>query len=264
MKSKVIWVVIYIFFLGTMSFGQMDSLDEASYQDIETELELDDDDENYDYLERPDTFYHVKRQFDDDYRRRYQSDDYDYGIKPPKKGLFQKFLEWLFGPSDSVSKPSNAGIYVVWIIRVLVFIIILYAVYAIVSILLGKKGNWLFAVDDKKRVLTFQISEENIHEDDFKALYEQSVKNGNFRMAIRYRYLMLLQMLVIKGVIKYHKDKTNSDYYYEIKDKKLSSAFSYVSYIYEHVWYGGFDFEMQEFNMAVKAFDHTSIMLRNE
>ncbi len=204
------------------------------------------------------------RKFDENFRSRYTSDEFNYEIKPRKRNAFQRFLDWLFGPVDEKPASANSGLFLVWITRIVAFIVILYAVFAIVTILLGKKGNWLFDKNDQKRVITFPLSEENIHGEDYKTLFENAKKSGDYRMAIRYRYLMLLQLFATRGIINYHKDKTNSDYYYEINDKNLSSSFSYVSYIYEHIWYGGFELENRDFGVAEKAFDHTTSLLRYE
>lgn len=206
----------------------------------------------------------LNRKFNENFKDKYQSDDFDYEVKPRTKNALQRFFEWLFGPPRETKKSGNSGAILVWIARIAAFIIIIYAVFAIVSILLGKKGNWIFDKNDQKRVISFPLSEENLHEEDYNTLYDRSRKNGDFRMAIRYRYLILLHQLSTRGIIRYNKDKTNSDYYYEIKDKKLSAAFSYVSYIYEHIWYGGFELENHDFGVAEQAFDHTSSILRYE
>ena len=50
-------------------------------------------------------------------------------------------------------------------------------------------------------------------------------------------------------------EKTNSDYVYEIKDEFLKQEFSYLSYLYNYIWYGEFDLEDETFNQAKTAFE---------
>ena len=262
------WPLMYLMFCWVLlcPYGmssQTDTLSSVYFSEQGDSLVIDQNnyapDENVPFPEN-----NSVRKFDENFKSRYTSDEFNYEIKPRKRNAFQKFLEWLFGPDDEKPASANSGLFLVWITRIVAFIVILYAVFAIVSILLGKKGNWLFDKNDQKRVITFPLSEENIHEEDYKTFFEYAKKRGDYRMAIRYRYLMLLQLFATRGIINYHKDKTNSDYYYEIKNKNLSSSFSYVSYIYEHTWYGGFELENRDFGVAEKAFDHTTSLLRYE
>ncbi|MBK8053284.1 MAG: hypothetical protein IPK35_08450 [Saprospiraceae bacterium] len=257
MSNKLCQAIhIWVFLMASlMMIGQEDTLS-TQFADFEEELGV--VDEENDVVPAQEEV----RKFDENYKRRYESAEFDYEIKPKSKNAFQRFLDWLFGSGAKKSGSSNAGLYLVWFLRIFAFLVIIYVVFAIVSILLGKKGNWLFDKKDEKRVITFPLQAEDIISGDFKTLYEKAMQNEDYKMAVRYRYLLLLQQLAKKNIISYHKDKTNSDYYYEIKDKNISSSFSYVSYIYEHIWYGGFELQKKDLSVAVQAFDHTSSLIR--
>ncbi|MGK0449122.1 MAG: hypothetical protein ACJA2M_002925, partial [Polaribacter sp.] len=56
--------------------------------------------------------------------------------------------------------------------------------------------------------------------------------------------------LSAKKLIDYHKDKTNSEYLFEIEDTAMRSKFSYLSYVYTYVWYGEFSVDEQSFKAA--------------
>ena len=61
---------------------------------------------------------------------------------------------------------------------------------------------------------------------------------------------MALKELSDKKIIDYHKDKTNSEYLFEIENSAIRSKFSYLSYVYSYVWYGEFPLDAQSFKVA--------------
>jgi hypothetical protein len=92
--------------------------------------------------------------------------------------------------------------------------------------------------------------DEDIHEVNLEALLKKAILSNNFRVAIRYYYLITLKILSAKKLIDYHKDKTNSEYLFEIEDTAMRSKFSYLSYVYTYVWYGEFSVDEQSFKAA--------------
>ncbi len=194
--------------------------------------------------------------FRDGFKEEYRGRDLEYTEKESKPGLLSKFLEWLFQ-----NKTSKTETPLFWIsfFKICIAMTVLYGVYVIANTLMGKEGNWLFA--SKSEGVKYGVSEADIADTDYNLLIKDALSEGNFRMAIRYHYLLTLQKLTLKGLISYHMDKTNSDYLYELKEKNLSQSFRYVSYIYDHVWYGGFDFSVQEYDKARAAFDKVTKMI---
>lgn len=68
----------------------------------------------------------------------------------------------------------------------------------------------------------FLNEEENIvQSENIGELIASAVKDGDFRLAIRYYYLQLLRQLNQKELIKYEFQKTNSEYLNEIKADNL-------------------------------------------
>ena len=76
------------------------------------------------------------------------------------------------------------------------------------------------------------------------------MQNKDFRLAVRYYYLQVLKDLSNKKIIDYHKDKTNTEYLFEIDNKALRDQFSHLSYIYAYVWYGEFLLDENSFKKA--------------
>ncbi len=81
-------------------------------------------------------------------------------------------------------------------------------------------------------------------------------------MAIRYYYLFLLQKLSDRNLIDWDPEKTNLDYANELKDSNLKEEFSYLSYLYDHAWYGDIDFDQSAFETTTKSFNNAIKKIR--
>lgn len=195
------------------------------------------------------------RTFSPGFKEKYKGDEFDY-TESKEKSAFARFLESLFNRESShVSGPM--GQFLIWLIRAIILIAALYGVYILVTVLMGKEGNWLFGKKSDLRSLTYGHDDADIATSDYMSLIENAVSKSDYRQAVRYQYLYLLQRLAGHGIITLHREKTNTDYRYEIRDKNLADAFSYVSYIYDHAWYGAFEMTDAEYRLASAAFNDT-------
>ncbi len=96
---------------------------------------------------------------------------------------------------------------------------------------------------------------ENIIEVDLEQLLKEALKKSNYRLAIRYWYLIILKNLHGKNQIKWEKEKTNYDYINEIKKEDVKGQLKHLTLIFEYAWYGetaidkeGFDVLQNDFN----------------
>jgi hypothetical protein len=126
-----------------------------------------------------------------------------------------------------------------------------FVIYVIVKVLLGSEFKlWNKTVKSQKMAKKLIYEDEDIHEINLDTLLQQAIANKDFRLAIRYYYLSSLKTLSNKQVIDYHKDKTNSDYLFEIENTTMRTNFSYLSYVYSYVWYGEFPVDETSFKVA--------------
>lgn len=215
-------------------------------------------------LSAEDTIDYTQREFEPGFKERYKTDEFVYEIKPKPKTAWDRFLEWLrdlldsiFGPSDNEVVIEQGGINWVEIVtRVVAIIIILFVVYIIASSIAGKEVFWIFKRSGKK-ISVNEIMSENLTQVNFKDLIKETKEKGDYRLATRYYYLWLLKLLTYREIIKWHPDKTNSDYLYEINNPDLRKDFEYLSYVYEYIWYGEFAIDEEAFTKAEKAFTKT-------
>ncbi|MXN90435.1 DUF4129 domain-containing protein [Flavobacterium sp. Sd200] len=196
------------------------------------------------------------RNFKPGFKDKYTDDEFIYQTKSMPKTWWDRFLEWLGNLFKSNSKADNEIDWLAITIRILCFIVIGFVVYLVSRAILDKEGMWIFG-RSRKKIAIQSVEAENIHEMDFKQLISETKINANYRLALRYYYLWLLKKLSAREIIDWHWDKTNSDYLYEIKDAALKKDFEYLSYVYDHSWYGDFPIDEKAFNKAEKSFIKT-------
>jgi len=201
----------------------------------------------------------VSRNFSPAYKEKYKAPEFDYERKENNKQLskLQQFLRWLSDLFSFEGSGDGKGFSIGQIVKAIAAgIIILVVVYIIARALLKKEGYWIFG-KARKNIASKDIDIENIETADFQSLISNTQQAGDYRLGIRYYYLWLLKILAYNNIIKWHSDKTNSDYLYEIKDEALRSQFRYLSYIYDYSWYGEFPVNEVDYAKAAKAFTET-------
>lgn len=73
---------------------------------------------------------------------------------------------------------------------------------------------------------------------NYDALARAAIAAGDWREAVRMRYLHSLQLLEAKQLIAPGKDKTNMDYLRELASTAWHKPFAKLTLHYEYVWYG--------------------------
>lgn len=178
--------------------------------------------------------YTKKRTFEKDLNTKYSGSDFKYedDIKKPKDPEIQVPPKPIEGNSIKGFSTFMSSVFP-FILAIVVVLIILKSFVNIES------GFWnIKAAKKEKAVKLVSEDDHDIDASDYEALLQRAIKNGNYRLATRYYYLSLLKKLSHNNYIEYHKDKTNSEYLFELKNKSMRSNFSYLSYIYSYVWYG--------------------------
>jgi hypothetical protein len=80
-------------------------------------------------------------------------------------------------------------------------------------------------------------------ESDLESLIRQALQAGNYRLAVRYKYLQTLYKLAAKKMVELAVDKTNYQYVREISNYNYQNEFAALTLNYEYVWYGEFEIE---------------------
>lgn len=194
-----------------------------------------------------------------DLRNKYNGTDFIYEFRAPEKNIWDRFVEWIaswFRNLFQIASTERSVMIVNYLFKVLAVIIVLVMIYLIAKTLLNKEGKWIFGKNTSRKIVDYDAVEKNLQATDFQKLIDQTLASGNLRLAVRYYYLWLLQRLSDTGKIRWDVEKTNSDYLYEIGNEKLRDEFSYLSYLYNYIWYGEFTIDEPTFAKAKKAFEN--------
>ncbi|MBN2402400.1 MAG: hypothetical protein JXN64_08360 [Spirochaetes bacterium] len=133
------------------------------------------------------------------------------------------------------------------------------AASAVIVILALRRGGF-FGLFSRKGYRAGDVqydSEGDIHDIDFNFMIKKFMDAGDYRTALRYRFLKTLKQLSVKGLIVWRKEKTNRDYINEIVPEKRSSFNDLVN-IFEYVWYGSFAVDkkfLELMNGRFRSFD---------
>ncbi|MCB4809450.1 hypothetical protein LG651_14435 [Tamlana sp. 62-3] len=200
------------------------------------------------------------RKFDEDFKSRYSSDKFNYegeeivGYTESGSGEYEAYNKEKV--KTKIEEDSSSVSFNTQPLNLIFYIAIAFAVIFLAYILVNEGGSNLFTARKHKKVnFSEDITAENIESADIKSLIKNAENNNNFRLAIRYYYLLVLKQLSLKNFIKFEDDKTNSEYYNEILEKPFSDQFSYTSYLYTYIWYGEFPVNTAQYSKAKDNFE---------
>lgn len=162
--------------------------------------------------------------------------------------LLQDFFEWLFGVN------AATGI-LEFIFHVLPYVILALLVFLLIKFFLNVNSTAIITGQSNKGVVQFTEEEQIIKKADINALIEDAIKQKNYRLAIRYYYLLSLKYLSEKQLIDWLPQKTNEDYIQEIKEDAMKDDFKETTRIYDYVWYGEFAIDELKFHSMKDSFE---------
>ncbi|HAP00559.1 MAG TPA: hypothetical protein DCQ93_01420 [Bacteroidetes bacterium] len=115
--------------------------------------------------------------------------------------------------------------------------IVVISILTVVLILI-RRSRWVFnkKVEDQKQLI--QRLEENLPDNDLDPHIRQALKDGDYRLAFRLYYLLLIQKLIHRDHVKWKKEKTNGEYLIECLTRKYYTEFAGITLCFDQVWYG--------------------------
>lgn len=146
---------------------------------------------------------------------------------------------------------SKQGNILVWIIVIGIVTFVIYRVFL-------HKDSFLF--DRNKKIKTNTAPEQEDEKDltatNWETLLHDAVNKNDLRLAVRYSYMRLLQIMQQRSLIQYRIDKTNAEYYSELNDPSYKQPFRQLSRQYEYTWYGHFALSPTAYNEYKNLFDN--------
>lgn len=134
-----------------------------------------------------------------------------------------------------------------------------YLAYALILIILVFIVYTLFgAIKPNKKISAIHDPETAEHHQKvpLETLLEQAITAGDYRLAVRLQFIIVLEKLHQKNKINWHAEKTNRQYLNELSDPGLKASFRELAHIYEWVWYGNTALEAPEYLRFTPKFTH--------
>jgi hypothetical protein len=103
------------------------------------------------------------------------------------------------------------------------------------------------------------LSEEELDERflelDLEKMLKAALKQGNWKMVVRLRFLQVLKNLVDLEMVNWHSDYTNHQIAYQLPLGDLRVGFKKIVTIYEMAWYSNAEVNEQFYNSVKSQFD---------
>lgn len=198
-------------------------------------------------------------QFEENLVEEYKKDDeFDYVEFDAPDNWWTRFNDWLSDLWNSFKRwltgGKEVGGFLEFLIEALPYILILTLLIFFIWLFtkVDISGSPLLGKTPSKVILSDE--QEIIENQNIEKLIAAAVEEKNYRLAVRYYYLLILQSLSKKEIIDWKNEKTNHDYIQEISEASLKKDFSNVTRIYDFIWYGSFAVDEIAFAKAEKEF----------
>ncbi|HET9056163.1 MAG TPA: DUF4129 domain-containing protein [Chitinophagaceae bacterium] len=147
--------------------------------------------------------------------------------------------------SSNIFSSKFLGI-ILWVSAIAALVFLIYRMFL--------SNSALFKIN-RKNMDVFLEEKEKDDAEDMTARKIRAVQSGNYRMAVRFAYLELLQFLTDKRIIEVRSDKTNYQYVSELKSYSWVDAFAALTLTYEYVWYGKYEIGSEKYNRIDEEFN---------
>lgn len=193
------------------------------------------------------------RYFDQTALEAYRADPtlrYELPEEEEEPGLWDRFMAWLSELLRSIFG-SRAGNFVFG--NLLYFVIVIAA--AILLFMAVRRGVFTGAFRGAPRTaMVTDDPHEELHSSDLSALINAAEAAGEWRRAIRLRYLQVLRHGIDKGWFHWRPEHTDRDYARQLEDPVLRDAFGRIAFTFQWVWYGEAPLDRARYEALTGAF----------
>ncbi|MCC1484981.1 DUF4129 domain-containing protein [Winogradskyella immobilis] len=188
---------------------------------------------------------------EDDLKPYLDDSDFNYEENVGGDSLYDRFMRWLNNILtkfwEAIFGVGSAGGFLFFVLRILPYILLGILVFLLIRFFLKVNSNRLIAAQKNKATISFSEEEEIIRNEDIPSLIQEAINAKNYRLAIRYYYLLSLKYLTDNERIEWQPQKTNEDYIKELNEGSLQFDFKNITRIYDYVWYGEFKVDAIKF-----------------
>ena len=208
----------------------------------------------------------VPLKFDKEKISSYKEDpDFDYSEKIRKENWWTRFkqwvamqwnrlMRWIFG--DFEASPLLA-----FFLKLLPYLLLALLLGLVIYLFSKFNPASYFTGQQKKPEILLDEDEKIIRKRDIKVLIENAISKGNYRLAVRYHFLYMLQQLTRHELITYDSSKSDDEYLQELLQPDLKAQFKKLNRIYDFVWYGHFETRPGDFEKIRKDFQKMQFLI---
>ena len=167
-----------------------------------------------------------------------------------------RFFEWLFG----VNKASGV---LSLFLEVLPYVLLVVLVFILIKFFLNVNARAISYAKKNQAAVAMSEEEHIIKNEDIQQLIQEALANDNYRLAVRYYYLYLLQIMTERELINWEIQKTNEDYLNELEQEHLQHPFRKITRLYDYIWYGEFPIDQEKYQKAENSFLSLKQLLTN-
>ena len=182
----------------------------------------------------------------------YQEAKYSNSFLSAIKQWFVNLIKWifekLFGHENGVKYADN-------FMKIMKYVLLAVLIFVLLKYLLGLNYKDLFKKSPGEANIIYYDDDEMLLKSDIDKLIEKASEEGNYRLALRYYYLKLINILDQKHYIKWEPEKTNFEYLKEIKNEEIGHDFRLFTQYYDYIWYGYYDLDSSHYNDVSAEFN---------
>lgn len=187
--------------------------------------------------------------------------DFDYSEKTAQESWWtmfkrylalqwQKFFNWIFGNTEATG-------FLLFLMKMIPYLLLITFLVFLVWVFGRLNPARSFLSTARPGRVIFNEEEKIVRSQNIRQLIDEAVKKEDYRLAIRYHYLFLLQHLNSNGIITYEFSKTDEDYLLELQEEKLKQPFKKLTRIYDFIWYGNFGVGKEDYLKISNEFRKT-------
>ncbi len=170
--------------------------------------------------------------------------------------LLRRFFEWIFGV-------GNAEGYLAVFLEILPYLLLALFLYLVIRFFVRSNIQGKGKKNKNPNMVSLSEDEHIIKNEDIEQLIKNALNDKNYRLAIRYHYLFILQLLSEHEWIDWQQQKTNDDYLEELSTSPLLDDFGRATVLYDYVWYGEFELNRERYTKAETIFKSLKKTLNN-
>lgn len=170
--------------------------------------------------------------------------------------IFLKVFEWLFEADKAIG-------FLAIFFRIIPYILLVLLLFLLIKFFLNVNSRSIIHAKKNQALVSLSEEEHIIKNEDIQQLIQKALTEKNYRLAVRYYYLFILQLMTEKELIVWELQKTNDDYLNEIKEQDLKQPFTTITRLYDYIWYGNFDIDEAKYSRAEAIFSSLQKMVNN-